>query len=78
MRLSGGKRIIIENQAKEKHLTTKQALVRREGKLLCKKGVTLKAGIPPFISKETVRRVLRKTDQPEIDSFSEERNPDPK
>ena len=38
----------------------------------------VKAGIPPSISKETVPRVLRKTEQPEIDSFSEERNPDQK
>ena len=38
----------------------------------------VKAGIPPSISKETVRRVWRKTDQPEIDSFSEERNTDQK
>ena len=38
----------------------------------------VKAGIPPSISKETVRRVLRKTDQPEMDSFLEEKNPDQK
>ena len=38
----------------------------------------VKAGIPPSISKEAVPRVLRKTEQPEIDSFSEERNPDQK
>ena len=31
-----------------------------------------------MISKETVFRVLRKTDQPEMDSLSEERNPDQK
>ena len=36
----------------------------------------VKPGIPPFISRETVRSVTRKTDQPEMDSFSEERNPD--
>ena len=38
----------------------------------------VKAGIPPPNSKETVRRVMRKTNQPEIDSFSEDRNPDRK
>ena len=43
-----------------------------------KKRVMVKAGIPPSISKETVRRVRRKTDQPEMDSFSEERNTDQK
>ena len=32
------------------------------GKFLVKKGVLVKAGIPPSINKETVRRVLRKTD----------------
>ena len=36
----------------------------------------VKAGIPPSISKETVLGVLRKTDQPKMDSFSEERNLD--
>ena len=36
----------------------------------------VKAGIPPSISKKTVHRILRKTDQPEMDSFLEERNPD--
>ena len=36
----------------------------------------VKAGVPQSISKETVRRVLRKTDRPEMDSFLEERNPD--
>ena len=36
----------------------------------------VKAGIPPSISKETVNRILRKTEQPEIDSFLEERSPD--
>ena len=29
--------------------------------LFCQKKVMVKAGIPPFISEETVRRVLRKT-----------------
>ena len=33
-----------------------------------KKRVMVKAGIPPSISKETVRRVRRKTDQPEMNS----------
>ena len=69
-------RIIREDQAKEKYLTTNPALVRRDGKLVCSKRVMVKAGIPPSISKETVNRILRKTDQPEIDSFLEERNPD--
>ena len=36
----------------------------------------VKAGIPPSIGKETVLGVLRKTDQPKMDSFSEERNLD--
>ena len=34
----------------------------------------VKAGIPQSISEETVGRVLQKTD--EMDSFSEEKNPD--
>ena len=38
----------------------------------------LKAGIPPSIVKEAVRRVLRKTDQPAIDSFWEKRIPEQK
>ena len=38
----------------------------------------VKAGIPPSISKETVRRVLQKTDQHEMDSFLEKRNIDQK
>ena len=36
----------------------------------------VKAGIPPSIGKGTNRRVLRKTDQPEMESFLEESNPD--
>ena len=36
----------------------------------------VKAAIPPSVSKETVLGVLRKTDQPKMDSFSEERNLD--
>ena len=55
---------------------TKHLFVRRDGKFLCKKRVMVKAGIPPSISKETVLGVLRKTDQPKMDSFSEERNLD--
>ena len=39
-----------------------------------KKKVMVKAGIPQSISEETVGRVLQKTD--EMDSFSEEKNPD--
>ena len=35
----------------------------------------LKAGIPPSIGKEAVRRVLRKSDQPAVDSFWEKRIP---
>ena len=38
----------------------------------------VKAGIPPSNSKETVRSVMRKTNQPEMDSFSENRDPDRK
>ena len=47
--------------------------MRRDGKLLCKKTVMVKAGIPPSISKETHRRVLRKTGQPEMDPLLEEK-----
>ena len=52
--------------------------MRRDAKLLCEKRVMVKAGIPPSISKEAVRRVLQKTDQHEMDSFSEKRNIDQK
>ena len=38
----------------------------------------VKAGIPPSISKETVRRVPGKTAQPKMNSFLEERNSDQK
>ena len=38
----------------------------------------VKVDIPPSISKEAVLRVLQKTDKPEMDSYSEERNPDKK
>ena len=45
---------------KEKYLTTKQLLARRDGRRFCKnKG---KAGIPVSISKKTVGRVLQKPD----------------
>ena len=57
---------------------SKHLFVRRDAKRLCEQRVMVKAGIPPLISKETVCRVLRKTDQPETDSISEERNPDQK
>ena len=40
----------------------KQVLVRRDGKRFCKKRVMGKAGIPPSISEETVRKVVQKTD----------------
>ena len=43
---------------KEKYLMTNQALARRNWKLFCKKRVLVKAGIPPSISNETVRRLL--------------------
>ena len=36
----------------------------------------VKVDIPPSISKEAVLRVLQKTDKAEMDSYSEERNPD--
>ena len=36
----------------------------------------VKAGVPQSFSKDTGRRVLRKTGRPEMDSFLEERNPD--
>ena len=32
---------------------TNQVLVRRDGKLFCKKRVVVKAGIPPAINKKT-------------------------
>ena len=47
---------------KEKYLTARQALVRRDGKRFCKQRVMVKAGIPPSITEETVHRVLWKTD----------------
>ena len=47
---------------KKKYLTKNQALWRRNGKLFCRKKVLVKAYIPPSISKNTVCRVLRKTD----------------
>ena len=47
---------------KEKYPTTNQALARRDGRLFCKKRVMVKAGIPPTISEEIVRRVLWNTD----------------
>ena len=37
-----------------------------------------KASISPSICTEAVQRVLWKTDQPEMDSFLEERNPEQK
>ena len=57
-RLTGCKRIIREDHAKEKYLTTNQTLLRRDWKILSKKRVRVKAGIPPSISKKAVRRVL--------------------
>ena len=39
-----------------------QALARTDGKLFYKKIVMGKAGIPPSISEETVRKVVQKTD----------------
>ena len=56
----------------------KHLFVRRDAKCLCEQTVMVKAGIPPSISKETVCRVLRKTDQPQTDSISEESSPDQK
>ena len=41
---------------------TKQVLVRRDGKLFCKKRVMGKACIPPSISEERVRKVVQKSD----------------
>ena len=41
---------------------TNQALARRDGKLSRKKRVMVKAGVPPSISEETVRKVVQKTD----------------
>ena len=46
---------------KEKYLRANQVLGRRDGKHFCKKRVMIKAGIPSFITEETVRRILRKT-----------------
>ena len=47
---------------KEKYLTTKQALARRDGRLFGKKRVMVKADNPPSISEETIRKLLQKTD----------------
>ena len=58
MKEQSGKTTKTAFSTKEKHLTTNQALARRDGKLLCKKGVMLKAGIPSSITEETVRIVL--------------------
>ena len=41
---------------------TNHSLAKRDGKLFCKKRVMGKAGIPPSISEETVRKVVQKTD----------------
>ena len=41
---------------KEKYLATNKAVARRDGEHLCKSMV--KAGIPPYITEETIRRVL--------------------
>ena len=41
---------------------TNQALARRVVKRFCKKRVMVKAGIPPSISEETVRKVAQNTD----------------
>ena len=73
-----GKTTKIVFSTKEKYHTTKKVLVIRDGKLLCKKRVMVKAGIPPSISKETFGRVLQKTDGLEMDSFLEKSNPDQK
>ena len=66
-RLFNYKRILRENHqncrsTKEKYLTTDLALARKDGKLFCKKRIIVKAGIPPSISEETIRRLLQKTD----------------
>ena len=37
-------------------------MARRDEKPFCKKKVMVKAGIPPSISEEIVRKVLQKTD----------------
>ena len=52
--------------------------MRRDRKLLCEKRVIVKADIATSISKETIRRVMQKTEQPEMNLFSVERNPDQK
>ena len=40
--------------------------MRRDRKLLCEKRVIVKADIATSISKETVRRVIQKTEQSEL------------
>ena len=52
-----GRISVKNNQGRPPKLSVRQ---KRDGKLLCKK-VMVKAGIPPSITEETVRRVLRKT-----------------
>ena len=44
------------------------------GNFYVKKRVMIKVGILPSISKETVRKVLRKTDRPEMNLFLQEKN----
>ena len=53
-----GKTTKIVCSTKEKYLTIKQVLARRDGKLFCKKRVMVRADIPPSINKEIVRKVL--------------------
>ena len=47
---------------KEKYVMTNQTLARRNGKLFCRKRDLVKVGISSCIIKETVCRVLPKTD----------------
>ena len=52
--------------------------MRRDRKLLCEKRVMVKADIARSISKETIRRVIQKSEQPEMNLFLVKRNPDQK
>ena len=60
---------------RKRNVLRQTKLLQEEMGKFCIKRVMVKAGIPPSISGETVRRVLRKVG---LGSCSEERNPDQK
>ena len=66
-RLSGYERIIMEDHEnclfhKREISYNKLSTCKKKWDIFCKKKVLVKADIPAFISTETVRRVLLKTD----------------